>query len=428
MGSALSAPAGDWFALHLDGLSRRAEAARANSPSDHVESLVGDLETAVEELRVAEEEIRTQSENVTSLLETRDRAKWRYERITAALPVPMLTTDTHGRLRSANPAAAALFGLDADHLLRKPLFVFLEDPDRQALRRTLSLARQGASPAPCSVTLRSRQRQVGVVAYVGPVSDDEVSWLLLEADHTEPRSLSDDEATAPDPAAELPAALLTLSSLSARGVEHTDVMHEAARVCAAALGDDAGVGIAVGHPLDPQSVATTSAAVQRLDGWQMRAGVGPAVTAYDSGEPVTVTEAVTDVRWPGLADGVGEPVRLCLAVPLVTGEGVVGVLTAILTGEGRTISPHLAGVAETLGAAVASLIQESALRSQMQAQVDDMQAALLSRAVIDQAKGVVMADQRCSAEEAFEHLVHLSNTTHRKVRDVAQTIVDQAST
>ncbi len=219
---------------------------------------------------MAEEEIRTQSENVTSLLETRDRAKWRYERITAALPVPMLTTDTHGRLRSANPAAAALFGLDADHLLRKPLFVFLENPDRQALRRTLSLARQGASPAPCSVTLRSRQRQVGVVAYVGPVSDDEVSWLLLEADHTEPRSLSDDEATVPDPAAELPAALLTLSSLSARGVEHTDVMHEAARVCAAALGDDAGVGIAVGHPLDPQSVATTSAAVQRLNGWQMR--------------------------------------------------------------------------------------------------------------------------------------------------------------
>jgi AmiR/NasT family two-component response regulator len=56
-----------------------------------------------------------------------------------------------------------------------------------------------------------------------------------------------------------------------------------------------------------------------------------------------------------------------------------------------------------------------------------MRAALTSRAVIDQAKGVVMADQRCTADEAFQHLVRLSNNTHRKVREVAQAIVDQVT-
>jgi PAS domain S-box-containing protein len=429
MGTRLSAPVGDWFTVHLDRLSRRAEAARANMSSDDVDSLVGDLETAVEELRVAEEEIRTQSEHVTSLLESRDQARWRYERFTASLPVAVLTTDSHGRLRSVNPWAAALLGVRIDHLLGKPLFVFVDEPDRQVLRRALSLARQDESPPPSTVTLRSRKSQVEVVAYIGPVSDEnaEVTWLLLEPDPAHPPTISDDTLAAPDPAAGLPAALLALSALSARGVDLKDVLQEAARVCAAALGEGAGVGICVGHPLDPQAVATTTAAIQQLDGWQMRAGMGPAVTAYDSGELVTAGEVLTDPRWPGLADGSAEPVGLCLGVPLVTSEGIVGVLTMILRSDDLAISTFLAPVVETLAAAVASLIQETALRSQMQGEVDDMRAALVSRSVIDQAKGVVMADQRCTAEEAFAHLVHLSNTTHRKVRDVAQTIVDQAS-
>ena len=84
-------------------------------------------------------------------------------------------------------------------------------------------------------------------------------------------------------------------------------------------------------------------------------------------------------------------------------------------------------VVETLAAAVASLLQESELRSTMQTMVDDMRAALSSRAVIDQAKGIVMGDQHCTADEAFQHLVRLSNQTHRKVREVAQAIVDQAA-
>jgi len=53
--------------------------------------------------------------------------------------------------------------------------------------------------------------------------------------------------------------------------------------------------------------------------------------------------------------------------------------------------------------------------------------ALTSRAVIDMAKGIVMAREPCGPDEAFGRLRHLSQVNHRKLRDIAQEIVDQVA-
>jgi PAS domain S-box-containing protein len=431
MTTGISAPPEEWFAQHVDDLRRRVADARGRGSDQDVEVLVADLETAVEELRVAEEEVRVQGEEVTRLLKSRDLVRWRYERITAALPVSVVTTDRHGRLRTVNPSAAALFGVRIDHLLRKPLFVFLDDPDRHELRQSLTQARRGQTPRPCRVTLRTRLGLVEVVAYAGPATsrEKEVSWLLLESD-----AASTSTGAGPgqrDLAAELPSALLALSDLSTHGAGLAAVMQRAAAVLAGALEPDAGIGICVGSPLAPRAVATTSPALQALDGWQIRTGEGPAVSAYDSGELVTAADVLTDDRWPslrGLRETAAERVAACVSVPLITAEdGVSGVLNVSLSRELPVAGSVLVHVVETLGAAVASLVQDLEQRSAMQTLVDDMRAALTSRAVIDQAKGVVMADQHCTADEAFRHLVALSNNTHRKVRDVAQAIVEQVA-
>lgn len=49
--------------------------------------------------------------------------------------------------------------------------------------------------------------------------------------------------------------------------------------------------------------------------------------------------------------------------------------------------------------------------------------ALPSRAVIDQAIGIVMAESRCDAEQAFAALTRASNNRNRKLRDLAAEIV-----
>jgi AmiR/NasT family two-component response regulator len=59
---------------------------------------------------------------------------------------------------------------------------------------------------------------------------------------------------------------------------------------------------------------------------------------------------------------------------------------------------------------------------------DDVQRALSQRAPIEQAKGMLMAIHRISADAAFGLLVDRSQGTNRKLRDIAQELVDRAST
>ena len=55
-----------------------------------------------------------------------------------------------------------------------------------------------------------------------------------------------------------------------------------------------------------------------------------------------------------------------------------------------------------------------------------MQAAMESRAVIEQAKGIIMGERRCTADEAFAILTKVSQDSNRKLRDVAAALVARA--
>jgi AmiR/NasT family two-component response regulator len=52
---------------------------------------------------------------------------------------------------------------------------------------------------------------------------------------------------------------------------------------------------------------------------------------------------------------------------------------------------------------------------------------MANRAVIEQAKGIIMAQRRCTADEAFTILAKVSQDSNRKVRDVAAALVERAA-
>jgi len=70
-------------------------------------------------------------------------------------------------------------------------------------------------------------------------------------------------------------------------------------------------------------------------------------------------------------------------------------------------------------------VANAGLYASTTALVRNLQTALDSRAVIDQAKGVLMAQHHVSAGEAFDLLVRRSNASNRKVRDVAREIAEE---
>jgi AmiR/NasT family two-component response regulator len=110
---------------------------------------------------------------------------------------------------------------------------------------------------------------------------------------------------------------------------------------------------------------------------------------------------------------------------MTRGDEAQGVVTAYLPPQ-RPLTPRLVEEVEVLAASVGSLLQELDLRAHLASMNDDLRKALSSRSLIEQAKGIVMAAKHCSADEAFDHLVMLSNTSHRKLREVAAELVRSA--
>jgi ANTAR domain len=63
----------------------------------------------------------------------------------------------------------------------------------------------------------------------------------------------------------------------------------------------------------------------------------------------------------------------------------------------------------------------------LELEVAQLRTAMASRAVIEQAKGVLMLLTGCAEQVAFDLLTHISSHTHRKVRDIAQDLVASAT-
>jgi hypothetical protein len=63
----------------------------------------------------------------------------------------------------------------------------------------------------------------------------------------------------------------------------------------------------------------------------------------------------------------------------------------------------------------------------LETEVEQMRAAMASRAAIEQAKGILMLLTSCGDQVAFDLLAHISSHTHRKVRDVAEIITRSAA-
>jgi hypothetical protein len=70
---------------------------------------------------------------------------------------------------------------------------------------------------------------------------------------------------------------------------------------------------------------------------------------------------------------------------------------------------------------------DGARAHELEVEVEQLRAAMASRAVIEQAKGILMLLTTCRDQAAFDLLGHISSHTHRKIRDVARAITESAT-
>jgi GAF domain-containing protein len=165
-----------------------------------------------------------------------------------------------------------------------------------------------------------------------------------------------------------------------------------------------------------------------LDELQYERGYGPCLDASASASTMSIPEMSSERRWPDWAARCVEAgVNSSLSVGLPVDEAVTGALNVYAT-TSHAFDDEAVGVAQKLAGYAAVALANAHIYDATTTLAEHMKAAMESRAVIEQAKGIIMGDRRCTADEAFRILTKLSQDTNRKVRDVAAVLVARAAT
>ena len=153
------------------------------------------------------------------------------------------------------------------------------------------------------------------------------------------------------------------------------------------------------------------------------AGAGPCITALDEQRTVTPAEVWQDGRWTQWrAAAEREGFRSAAALPASAGPGAGIALNVYFEDDDQADTDRL--VRAAMFAEQIARVMALCIRIAEQTVInDDLAAAMASRSVIDQAIGIIMAQNRCTAEEAFEILRSASSHRNIKLRDVAIAVV-----
>ncbi|MGH3896958.1 MAG: GAF and ANTAR domain-containing protein [Pseudonocardiaceae bacterium] len=172
------------------------------------------------------------------------------------------------------------------------------------------------------------------------------------------------------------------------------------------------------------TVASADALAEQLDEQQYEYETGPCLQALASGEVVEAVDLATEDRWNGYPTiAMAHGILAVLSTPLIVDGKPMGVLNLYARAPHTfsAVDRQLAG----LLAGQAAIAVTAALRHYDEVTLaEHLRVALSSRSVIDQAIGIVMAQLRCSPDEAFASLRTISQRQNIKLRVVAAELVD----
>jgi GAF domain-containing protein len=175
----------------------------------------------------------------------------------------------------------------------------------------------------------------------------------------------------------------------------------------------------------PTTVSSTGELATDLDETQYEKGHGPCLHAARTGEVTEIPDTRADDRWPDYTPRAVEHGNLSsLSIPLAIDpdEQVTGALNIYarrpdaFDEDSRATATRFAPYAAV---AAGNLYAYQSARDM----AENLQATLEFRAIIDQAKGILIERYKLTPDAAFQLLARASMTTNRKLRDIADHLV-----
>lgn len=203
----------------------------------------------------------------------------------------------------------------------------------------------------------------------------------------------------------------------------TSILRQVAAVAAEVLPEEPVTSVTIVGGGRPTTVACSGALAATLDEVQYRLGEGPCLAAATTGRPSELLDTRRPADWSGFASrAAAHGCGSVLSFPLPGRNRITGALNVYARPAGgldrRTID-RFARLADYAVVAVSNAyLYETAVE-----RAGNLERALDSRAVIDQAKGVLMERFKLTAEQAFQVLTRVSMESNVKVRDLAERFV-----
>ncbi|MGW6443179.1 GAF domain-containing protein [Lentzea sp. NPDC055074] len=171
-------------------------------------------------------------------------------------------------------------------------------------------------------------------------------------------------------------------------------------------------------------VAYSSEQTRMLELFQVQASEGPCLDCVHSGEPVLVADLTTETqRWPRFAPlAVEEGFASVHAVPMRLRRETIGTLNLFRRETGTLSDEDLLVVRALADTATIGILQERAIR-RGEVVTEQLQTALNSRVIIEQAKGVLAFAGDLEMEQAFHALRGYARNSGRRLADVARELV-----
>jgi GAF domain-containing protein len=174
------------------------------------------------------------------------------------------------------------------------------------------------------------------------------------------------------------------------------------------------------------TAAFTGQRAMTVDEWQYQQGHGPCLAAAAATITVTIADIAGDSRWADWASrAIDAGVHSCVSVGLPLHHGVSGALN-MYASKPHAFDEDAVVLAETFSGYAAMAMANAHRYDSTAVLADHTRAGLDSRAVIEQAKGIIMAERRCTADEAFAVLAKVSEYSGRTLPDVAAVLVSGA--
>jgi GAF domain-containing protein len=172
-------------------------------------------------------------------------------------------------------------------------------------------------------------------------------------------------------------------------------------------------------------IASSEERMRLLELFELQGAEGPCLDAFSLGRPVQASAADSRVRWPVFGPHASEVgFQTMCAVPLRIRTDVIGALN-LFRGDDEPFTDAEMELAQAMAEMAAiALIQERALREHSLL-TGQLQSALNSRVVIEQAKGMLAEYLNITVNEAFALLRSYAREHNRKLSQVASDVVER---